>query len=191
MTRTLAGLLLVALLGLAGCSTSVFPSLPTGTTTDCDPAWPGRWQPSATQPGETQQPGVLDVSADCRTATVKGDAKPMRLTLVDTGKARYLQLHNDSGEPDCIGQGKSRCGAALLRYEREGDKRTGRIGRVTKPVIAQVEGPAVGGGFGICAGADIRIATPEARFGLPMARTLGNCLSMANYAKFMEVLGGD
>ena len=76
-----------------------------------------------------------------------------------------------------------------LRYEREGDKRTGRIGRVTKPVIAQVEGPAVGGGFGICAGADIRIATPEARFGLPMARTLGNCLSMGNYAKFMEVLG--
>jgi enoyl-CoA hydratase/carnithine racemase len=76
-----------------------------------------------------------------------------------------------------------------LRYEREGDKRTGRIGRVAKPVIAQVEGPAVGGGFGICAGADIRIATPEARFGLPMARTLGNCLSMANYAKFMEVLG--
>jgi len=76
-----------------------------------------------------------------------------------------------------------------LRYERDGDKRAGRIGRVTKPVIAQIEGPAVGGGFGIAAGADIRIATPEARFGLPMARTLGNCLSMANYAKFMDVLG--
>ena len=121
MARGLAGLLLFALLGLAGCSTTVFQSLPTGSTTDCDPAWPGRWQPSATQPGETQQPGVLDISADCRTATVKGEAKPMRLTLVDTGKARYLQLHNDSGEPDCIGQGKSRCGAALLRYEREGD----------------------------------------------------------------------
>ena len=76
-----------------------------------------------------------------------------------------------------------------LRYERDADQRSGRIARVTKPVIAQIEGVAVGGGFGIAAGADIRIATPEARFGLPMARTLGNCLSMNAYASFMDVLG--
>ena len=76
-----------------------------------------------------------------------------------------------------------------LRYERDADQRSGRIAKVGKPVIAQVEGVAVGGGFGIAAGADIRIATPEARFGLPMARTLGNCLSMQAYASFMDVLG--
>jgi enoyl-CoA hydratase/carnithine racemase len=60
---------------------------------------------------------------------------------------------------------------------------------VRKPVIAQIEGVAVGGGFGIVSGADLRIATPAARFGLPMARTLGNCLSMTNYASFMDALG--
>jgi enoyl-CoA hydratase/carnithine racemase len=76
-----------------------------------------------------------------------------------------------------------------LRYEREGDQRAGRVARVRKPVIAQIEGVAVGGGFGIVSGADLRIATPDARFGLPMARTLGNCLSMTNYARFMDVLG--
>jgi len=76
-----------------------------------------------------------------------------------------------------------------LRYERDSDQRAGRVARVRKPVIAQIEGVAVGGGFGIAAGADLRIATPDARFGLPMARTLGNCLSMGNYAKFMDVLG--
>ncbi len=76
-----------------------------------------------------------------------------------------------------------------LQYERDGDKRSGRISRVKKPVIAQIEGVAVGGGFGIAAGADIRIGTPESRFGLPIARTLGNCLSMKNYAAFMDVLG--
>ena len=76
-----------------------------------------------------------------------------------------------------------------LKYERDGDKRSGRIGRVTKPVIAQIEGVCVGGGFGIAAGADIRIATPDARFGLPIARTLGNCLSMKNYATFVELIG--
>ena len=76
-----------------------------------------------------------------------------------------------------------------LRYERDGDKRAGRIARVTKPVIAQIEGFAVGGGFGIAAGSDIRIATPDARFGAPIARTLGNCLSMKNYARYLELIG--
>jgi enoyl-CoA hydratase/carnithine racemase len=76
-----------------------------------------------------------------------------------------------------------------LKYEKDGDKRSGRIARVKKPVIAQIEGVCVGGGFGIAAGADIRLATPDARFGLPIARTLGNCLSMTNYATFMDLIG--
>jgi len=117
--RALACMLLAALLGLAGCSSTVFQSLPSGASTDCDPAWPGRWQPVGSD--ASQPKDAVEIGADCRTATVKGETKPLHLTLVDTGKARYLQLHNDSGEPDCIGPGKSRCGAALLRYEREGD----------------------------------------------------------------------
>jgi enoyl-CoA hydratase len=76
-----------------------------------------------------------------------------------------------------------------LRYERDADERMGRVARVTKPVIAQIEGFAVGGGFGIAAGCDLRIATPDARFGAPIARTLGNCLSMRAYARYMELIG--
>jgi enoyl-CoA hydratase/carnithine racemase len=76
-----------------------------------------------------------------------------------------------------------------VKYEKDGDKRSGRIARVKKPVIAQIEGYAVGGGFAITAGADIRIATPDAKFGVPTARTLGNCLSMKNYALFADLLG--
>jgi enoyl-CoA hydratase/carnithine racemase len=76
-----------------------------------------------------------------------------------------------------------------LKYERDGDKRSGRIGRVKKPVIAQIQGYAVGGGFGIASSADIRIATPDARFGAPIAKTLGNCLSMKNYARFVDLIG--
>ena len=113
--------LLLLLMNLAGCSTTVFQSLPEGRTTDCDPAWPGRWQPVAGSDEAVKPKDMLEISADCRTATTSGSPKPMRLTLIDTGKASYLQLHNDSGEPDCIGTGKTRCGAALLRYEREGD----------------------------------------------------------------------
>ncbi|MEP7056616.1 MAG: enoyl-CoA hydratase/isomerase family protein [Caldimonas sp.] len=76
-----------------------------------------------------------------------------------------------------------------LRYERDGDQRSGRLARVKKPVIAQIEGVAVGGGLGIAAGADLRIATPDARFGAPIARTLGNCLSMQAYARYLDLFG--
>jgi enoyl-CoA hydratase/carnithine racemase len=76
-----------------------------------------------------------------------------------------------------------------IAYERDGDRRSGRLARVRKPVIAQIQGYAVGGGFGIAAGADLRIATPDARFGAPIARTLGNCLSMEAYARYLDLLG--
>lgn len=76
-----------------------------------------------------------------------------------------------------------------LRYERDGDRRIDRLERVTKPVIAQIQGYAVGGGFGIATACDIRLATPDARFGAPIARTLGNCLSMEAYSRYVDVLG--
>ncbi len=76
-----------------------------------------------------------------------------------------------------------------IKYEKDGDKRSGRISRLKKPVIAQIQGVCVGGGFGIAAAADIRVGTPDSRFGLPIARTLGNCLSINNYAAFMDLIG--
>jgi enoyl-CoA hydratase/carnithine racemase len=76
-----------------------------------------------------------------------------------------------------------------IAYERDGDRRMARLEAVRKPVIAQIQGFAVGGGFGIATCCDLRIATPDARFGAPIARTLGNCLSMAAYARFVDVFG--
>jgi enoyl-CoA hydratase/carnithine racemase len=76
-----------------------------------------------------------------------------------------------------------------LKYEREGEKRSGRVDRVKKPVIACIEGFAVGGGFAMAAGCDIRICTPDSQFGLPIARTLGNCLSMGNYSRLVDLMG--
>ena len=76
-----------------------------------------------------------------------------------------------------------------LAYERDGAARSARLERVKKPVIAQIQGFAVGGGFNLTACCDLRIATPDAKFGAPIARTLGNCLSMETYTRFVDLLG--
>jgi len=76
-----------------------------------------------------------------------------------------------------------------LDYEARGDKVQTTIERCPIPIIAAVAGACTGGGFGIAACCDIRISTADARFGFPISRTLGNCLSMANYARLYALLG--
>jgi enoyl-CoA hydratase len=57
------------------------------------------------------------------------------------------------------------------------------------PTLAVVEGVATGGGLAIAACCDLRVATPGSRFGVPIARTLGNCLSVANVARLVAAIG--
>jgi enoyl-CoA hydratase len=80
-------------------------------------------------------------------------------------------------------------GKTGVEYEADIDRYLGRLDRLRKPAIAQVEGYAVGAGLSIASACDLRVCTPEAQFGLPIARTLGNCLSMAGYARLAALLG--
>jgi len=76
-----------------------------------------------------------------------------------------------------------------LKYEERLDGVLDRIERVTKPTIALVEGVAAGGGCAIALTCDLRVATPESTFGIPIARTLGNCLSGATYSRLVDLIG--
>ena len=76
-----------------------------------------------------------------------------------------------------------------IAYEQRIDKVITAIESLPVPTVAVVEGAAMGGGLAIAAACDLRIATPAARFGVPIARTLGNCLSLANTARLVAVLG--
>ena len=76
-----------------------------------------------------------------------------------------------------------------LKYEERLDSVLDRIERVTKPTIAQIQGVAAGGGCAIALTCDLRVVTPESSFGIPIARTLGNCLSGASYSRLVDLMG--
>jgi enoyl-CoA hydratase/carnithine racemase len=76
-----------------------------------------------------------------------------------------------------------------VAYERRIDACIRTIAALPMPTVAIVEGWCVGGGLALATACDFRIATPEARFGVPIARTLGNCLSGANLARLTAAWG--
>lgn len=76
-----------------------------------------------------------------------------------------------------------------VAYERRLDKVVGHLERMTKVTIAMIEGHAAGGGFALAMACDLRYAASDARVGIPIARTLGNCISMANYARLLDTVG--
>lgn len=76
-----------------------------------------------------------------------------------------------------------------VAYERRIDAGIAQLESLPMPTVAVVEGWAVGGGLAIANACDFRIATPSARFGVPIARTLGNVLSIANLARLEAAWG--
>jgi enoyl-CoA hydratase/carnithine racemase len=65
----------------------------------------------------------------------------------------------------------------------------GAVERCPLPTVAALAGACTGGGAGIAAACDIRIAARDLKFGFPIARTLGNCLSARNLARLSALLG--
>lgn len=76
-----------------------------------------------------------------------------------------------------------------IAYEQRIEHVVDRLERVHQPTIAQLRGYCVGGGMSIAVACDFRYAAPNLRMGVPIARTLGNCLSMSNYARVLDLVG--
>ena len=74
-------------------------------------------------------------------------------------------------------------------YEREIDVFMGAVDRIPATTIAIVDGWAVGGGINISCACDFRVATPNAKFGSPIGRTIGNCLSASSTARVGGAVG--
>ncbi len=62
-----------------------------------------------------------------------------------------------------------------IDYEARIDRVVTRLETVQRPTIAMIQGYAVGGGAALAMACDMRIVAPDAKFGVPISRTLGNC----------------
>lgn len=76
-----------------------------------------------------------------------------------------------------------------VAYEQRIDECVAPLEALPIPTIALVEGWCVGGGLVIATACDVRIATPSAKFGVPIAKTLGNCLSATNLTRLIAAFG--
>jgi enoyl-CoA hydratase/carnithine racemase len=76
-----------------------------------------------------------------------------------------------------------------LDYEARIDRVLVALEECPKPTIAAIAGACTGGGAAIAAVCDIRLGAANLRYGFPIAKTLGNCLSMANYGRLAALLG--
>jgi enoyl-CoA hydratase/carnithine racemase len=88
-----------------------------------------------------------------------------------------------------FGSGDATSGDDGVTYEARIERVVNRLEDVGVPTVAAVEGPCVGGGLILAAACDLRVATTSSRFGVPVARTLGNCLSMNTYSLLVSHLG--
>ena len=114
--------------------------------------------------------------------------------LQDDAAVRVVTFRGAGGEAFVAGtdieQFKSfQSGEDGVAYEEQIDQCIQRLESLRMPTVAVIEGWAIGGGLAIATACDFRMATPASRFGVPIARTLGNCLSVANLARLSAVFG--
>jgi enoyl-CoA hydratase len=76
-----------------------------------------------------------------------------------------------------------------LDYEGRIDRVMDALEQCRVPTIAAIHGACTGGGASIAACCDLRIGSRTMKFGFPVARTLGNCLSLKSYARLIYLVG--
>lgn len=115
---------------------------------------------------------TVDADAELRVLILRGAGGKAFVAGTDIGQFQAFRTPEDA-----------------IEYERRLERVLRRVEAVNTPTIAAIEGVAVGGGAALALACDLRYCTPDSRIGVPIARTLGNCLSVAIHARLLDVLG--
>ena len=115
-------------------------------------------------------------------------------TLTQDPSVRVVQFRGAGGQAFVAGtdieQFKAfRTGQDALDYEDRINAVMALMEGLPMPTVAIIEGWAVGGGLAIATACDFRIALTDTRLGVPIAKTLGNCLAMTNLARLERAFG--
>ena len=122
-----------------------------------------------------------EIARRCEALTLGGAVRA--LVITGAGEKAFAAGTDISRFRDFSG------GADALAYERRIDAVLQRLERVPVPTIAAIRGACTGGGAAIAIACDLRVADPSLRFGFPIARTLGNCLSGSSLTRVVAALG--
>jgi enoyl-CoA hydratase len=114
--------------------------------------------------------------------------------VADDASVRVVTLRGAGGKAfvsgtDIAGFQSFTSGAEGVAYEAEMDSYVGAVETLPQPTIAIVDGWAVGGGLAVSFACDFRIVAAGARFGSPLAKTIGNCLSARGYQRLVQHVG--
>lgn len=115
---------------------------------------------------------VIDKSLDVKSLIITGAGEKAFAAGTDISRFRDFSTVEDA-----------------LGYERTMDRVLGVLESVPIPTVAAIKGACTGGGAAIAACCDIRVSRNDIKFGFPIARTLGNCLSVGNLSRLVELLG--
>jgi enoyl-CoA hydratase/carnithine racemase len=119
------------------------------------------------------RPEILNpISVEVREAwnaqlqTIERDAEGCSAVVV-TGSGRFFCAGGDvAGMPDFLGSGSEKAATQMLRFQ----EMTRLVHRLSVPVIAAVNGPALGGGTAVALASDLRVASEDARFAIGHVR---------------------
>lgn len=116
-------------------------------------------------------------------STIPDDGSVRALVIAGAGEKAFaagtdISLFRDFKSPE---QG--------IAYEAKADAHFTAIEKCPVPTIAAMAGACTGGGAGIAVCCDVRLASADLKYGFPIARTLGNCLSAATLARLVAAIG--
>ena len=117
----------------------------------------------------------------CRSVTTDG---PVKALVVTGAGARAFAAGTDMAQFRGFSSQQD-----ALDYEHQMDVVLSAVEACPLPTIAAIAGACTGGGAAIAAACDLRIASADLKFGFPIARTLGNCLSIANLSRLCALIG--